>query len=37
MAAPNSEIARRFGANLTCVRKRAGISQEELGFRASLH
>jgi transcriptional regulator with XRE-family HTH domain len=37
MTAPNSEIAQRFGANLACVRQRAGISQEELGFRASLH
>jgi transcriptional regulator with XRE-family HTH domain len=30
-------VAERFGANLVCIRKRAGISQEELGFRASLH
>lgn len=31
------EIAARFGENLVRCRKRAGISQEELGFRASLH
>jgi transcriptional regulator with XRE-family HTH domain len=30
-------VAERFGANLVRARKRAGISQEELGFRASLH
>jgi transcriptional regulator with XRE-family HTH domain len=32
-----SEIAKRFGKNLVRARKRAGFSQEELGFRASLH
>ncbi|HEX9966589.1 MAG TPA: helix-turn-helix transcriptional regulator [Solirubrobacterales bacterium] len=31
------EIARRFGANLAKARERAGVSQEELGIRASLH
>ena len=31
------EIARRFGENLVRARKRASVSQEELGFRASLH
>jgi len=31
------EIAARFGKNLTRCRKRAGLSQEELGVRASLH
>jgi transcriptional regulator with XRE-family HTH domain len=31
------EIAVRFGENLARARKRAGISQEELGFLASLH
>ena len=31
------EIAGRFGQNLTRCRKRAKISQEELGIRASLH
>lgn len=30
-------VAARFGENLARARKRAGISQEELGFRASLH
>lgn len=36
MSAP-LEIGRRFGQNLRLTRKRAGISQEELGIRASLH
>jgi len=31
------DIAGRFGENLTRHRKQAGISQEELGIRASLH
>lgn len=30
-------IAERFAANLTAARKLAGLSQEELGVRASLH
>lgn len=30
-------VARRFGENLIQARQRAGISQEELGIRASLH
>jgi transcriptional regulator with XRE-family HTH domain len=30
-------LARRFGANLARERKRAGLSQEEVGYRASLH
>ncbi len=30
-------IAERFGKNLIRSRNRAGISQEELGFRAELH
>ena len=30
-------VAERFGENLARARKGAGISQEELGFRASLH
>lgn len=30
-------VARRFGENLRSVRRRAGISQEELGFRSGLH
>ena len=31
------DIAARFGDNLARCRKRAGISQEELSVRASLH
>lgn len=31
------ECARRFGENLVHSRKRAGLSQEELGARANLH
>lgn len=31
------EVARLFGRNLRKARKRAGLSQEEVGFRASLH
>lgn len=31
------EIAKRFGDNLVRCRKRVGVSQEELGFLASLH
>lgn len=30
-------VACRFGQNLRRCRKRAGVSQEELGFRAGLH
>jgi len=30
-------LSRRFGQNLRRVRKRAGVSQEELGFRSGLH
>ena len=30
-------FAERFGANLLCARKAAGISQEMLGFEAALH
>ncbi|HEX7244069.1 MAG TPA: helix-turn-helix transcriptional regulator [Solirubrobacterales bacterium] len=32
-----SDVASRFGRNLVAARKRAGISQEELSFRAALH
>jgi len=32
-----SEVARRFGENFYRARKRSGISQEEVGFRAGLH
>lgn len=31
------DVAARFGENLVRCRKRVGLSQEELGFRASLH
>ena len=31
------DVAARFGENLSRVRKRAGLSQEELSVRASLH
>jgi transcriptional regulator with XRE-family HTH domain len=31
------DIASRFGKNLARCRRRANLSQEELGFRASLH
>jgi transcriptional regulator with XRE-family HTH domain len=31
------DVAKRFGENLRRVRKGVGISQEELGFRSSLH
>jgi transcriptional regulator with XRE-family HTH domain len=30
-------VARRFGANFARTRKRAGLSQEEVAVRASLH
>lgn len=33
----SSPVARQFGANLRCARRRAGLSQEEVGLRASLH
>lgn len=32
-----AEVAWRFGENLRRLRKGAGISQEELGYRCSLH
>jgi transcriptional regulator with XRE-family HTH domain len=31
------DIATHFGRNLNRARKRAGLSQEELGIRATLH
>jgi len=34
---PPMDIATRFGQNLVRCRKRAGLLQEELGFRSSLH
>jgi hypothetical protein len=30
-------VARQFGENLRAVRRQAGLSQEEVGFRASLY
>lgn len=30
-------VAEKFGENLVIYRRRARLSQEELGFRASLH
>jgi transcriptional regulator with XRE-family HTH domain len=33
----SADIARRFGTNLVRARKRAGLSQEEVGWLASLH
>jgi transcriptional regulator with XRE-family HTH domain len=30
-------VAQHFGSNLVRARKRAGLSQEEVGVRASLH
>lgn len=34
---PEMDIAARFGDNLYRARKRAGLPQEELGFRSGLH
>jgi len=34
---PYGDLARRFGQNLRRERRRAGYSQEELGFLSSLH
>jgi DNA-binding XRE family transcriptional regulator len=31
------KVERQFAANLLACRKRAGLSQETLGFRTSLH
>jgi len=31
------KVAQRFGENLVRCRKQAGLSQEELGLRSSLH
>jgi XRE family transcriptional regulator, regulator of sulfur utilization len=30
-------VAKQFGDNVRCLRRRAGFSQEELAVRASLH
>ncbi len=35
--AGGADLSRRFGKNLSNARKRAGLSQEEAGIRASLH
>ena len=32
-----NEVAQRFTENLVAARKKAGLSQEELSFRAALH
>jgi transcriptional regulator with XRE-family HTH domain len=32
-----NEVATRFSHNLVAARKKAGLSQEELAFRAALH
>jgi transcriptional regulator with XRE-family HTH domain len=34
---PSQEVADRFGANLWRIRRREGLSQEQLAIRASLH
>jgi transcriptional regulator with XRE-family HTH domain len=36
-APPTPEMKVRFGENLALCRSRADVSQEELGFRASIH
>jgi transcriptional regulator with XRE-family HTH domain len=36
-APPTKELKARFARNLTRCREQADVSQEELGFRASLH
>ncbi len=33
----STEVAAQFGRNLARCRERAGLSQEELGYRAGLH
>lgn len=30
-------VAQQFGTNLARLRKRSGLSQEEVGYRASVH
>lgn len=37
MAPPSWDVKDRFAANLARCRKLEGMSQEELGYRASLH
>jgi transcriptional regulator with XRE-family HTH domain len=34
---PALQVARRFAENLIRTRKRGGLSQDEVGFRAELH
>lgn len=34
---PSAKIAAQFGRNLARCRKKAGLSQEELGYRAQIH
>lgn len=35
--AAKDDLAERFGENMKRVRRQAGFSQDELGFRAELH
>jgi transcriptional regulator with XRE-family HTH domain len=37
MADPNRDLSDHFGANLARIRKRADLSQEEVGYAAELH
>lgn len=37
MSAPRPPLAVRFSENAIRARKRAGLSQEQVGYRASLH
>jgi transcriptional regulator with XRE-family HTH domain len=37
IAPPTPEMKARFGENLERCRERAGLTQTELGYRASLH
>ena len=37
MASPGNPVSLRFGRNLAAARKRLGLSQEDVGIRASLH
>jgi transcriptional regulator with XRE-family HTH domain len=33
----NRDLSNRFGSNLARIRKRAGLSQDEVGYAAELH
>lgn len=33
----DASVSHRFGRNLSSIRRRVGVSQEELGFRSGLH